>query len=216
MNRRVSHPSPAPAGAREINRPFHRPAAFEPAPETSIYRGRTLALLRRYFRQSIEIGRLPSLVGREVFGSRVSAHRVETFEDIVVFVHDVERCLMRLDEFSQQLIARVVFQEYTLAEAAVLLGIGRRTAIRKMPGAIDRFSEILIEAGLLRHRDLTRSPRHPHPTPAMQELEEVLELPPDTLEASCDALSPCDAVRGHNRPWSIPALAAAVAQPLVC
>jgi hypothetical protein len=36
------------------------------------YRRRTVALLRRYSRASIEVGRLPSLLGREFFRSRVT------------------------------------------------------------------------------------------------------------------------------------------------
>ena len=36
------------------------------------YRRRTVALLRRYARASVEVGRLPSLLGREFFRSRVS------------------------------------------------------------------------------------------------------------------------------------------------
>ena len=178
-------------GARRINRPFHRPAASavlpEPAPETSIYRGRTLSLLHRYFRLSIEIGRLPSIVGREFFGGRASSYRVETFEDVVVFVHDVERCLGRLDPAAQQLIGRIVFQEYTIDEAARLLQISRNTVLRHLPATIDRISEMLLEAGMLRHCDLTRAPRRRRRlSPAMQELEEVLELQPETLEASAD------------------------------
>src|SRR5690349_16669432 len=88
----------------------------------SVYRGETIKLLRKYFRLSIEIGRLPSLVGREFFRSRISSTRMHTFEDVVIFAHDVERCLALLDDFSQQMIARVILQEYEQYEAAKLLG----------------------------------------------------------------------------------------------
>ena len=36
-------------------------------PDIWLYRERTIALLKRYLRISIEVGRLPSLLGRELF-----------------------------------------------------------------------------------------------------------------------------------------------------
>jgi hypothetical protein len=63
------------------------------------YRGRVVAMLRRYMRYSIETGRLPSLLRREFFRAKVTSYTVVTFEDRVIFVHDMERCLDRLDEF---------------------------------------------------------------------------------------------------------------------
>lgn len=115
-----------------------------------LYRDRTRAILRRYFRMSIELGRLPSLVGREFFRARVTSYRLHTFEDAVIFVHDTETCLKRLDQLSQQLIARIVFQDYTLEETAVLVGCGRRTVARRYPQALDRLSKIFLAAQLLR------------------------------------------------------------------
>jgi hypothetical protein len=43
-----------------------------------IYRGRTVAMLRRYLRYSIEAGRLPSLLGSEFFRAKVTAYTVVT------------------------------------------------------------------------------------------------------------------------------------------
>ncbi len=114
------------------------------------YRDRTRALLRRYFRMSIELGRLPSLVGREFFRARVTSYRMHTFEDAVIFVHDIEGCLKKLDPLEQQLIARIVFQDYTLEETAALLGCGRRTVVRRYPRALDRLAELFLDAELLR------------------------------------------------------------------
>jgi len=57
--------------------------------ERRIYRGRTVAMLRRYLRYSIEAGRLPSLLGSEFFRAKVTAYTVVTFEDRVIFVHDL-------------------------------------------------------------------------------------------------------------------------------
>jgi hypothetical protein len=114
-----------------------------------IYRNRTVAMLRRYMRYSIETGRLPSLVGREFFRSNVTKYRVTTFEDRVIFVHDMETCLGRLDGFSQRVLARIVLQEYGHEEAARLLGCTRMTVHRMLMEALDGLSAILVEVGLL-------------------------------------------------------------------
>src|SRR5215475_14096662 len=114
-----------------------------------LYRERTVALLRRYLRISIEVGRLPSLLGRELFRSKVTSYRMTSLEDGVIFVHDVERALEQLSEFGQRLIATIVFQEYTRDEAAEVLRCGRRTVCREFPEALDRMSELFLEGGLL-------------------------------------------------------------------
>jgi hypothetical protein len=119
-------------------------------PDLWFYRDRTIALLRRYLRLSIDIGRLPSLLGREFFRSRVSSYRVSTFEDAVIFVHDVERSIQHLDDFSQQLIARIVLQEYTEWEAAQLLHCSVRTIQRLLPDALDQLSAVFLNSSLLR------------------------------------------------------------------
>jgi hypothetical protein len=46
-----------------------------------LYRDRTIRLLRRYLRLAVEAGRLPSLLGRELFGMQVTAYHITTFED---------------------------------------------------------------------------------------------------------------------------------------
>ena len=114
------------------------------------YRGRTMGLLRRYFHMSLDIGRLPSLLGREFFRARVTSYHVHSFEDAVILVRDVERCLERLDEFARELVARIVLQDYTWDETAVLMGCSRRTVARRFPRTLDRLSEIFLEVGLLR------------------------------------------------------------------
>ena len=115
----------------------------------SVYRSSTIRLLRKYFRFSIEIGRLPSLVGREYFRSRITSARTPTFEDAVIFAHDVDRCLAQLDDYSQHLIARVILQEYDQEEAARLLRCTDRTIRRLLPAALDQLSQLFVERGLL-------------------------------------------------------------------
>jgi DNA-directed RNA polymerase specialized sigma24 family protein len=114
-----------------------------------IYRQKTAAMLQRYFRLSLEVGRLPSVLGRECFRTRFNRRQNVSFEDAVIFVHDVERCLEKLDLFSQEVLVWVVLQGYSREEASRLLGCARRTISRHLPEALDRLSEILIEARLL-------------------------------------------------------------------
>lgn len=114
-----------------------------------LYRERTIALLRRYPRISIEVGRLPSLLGRELFRSKVTSYRMSSFEDAVIFVHDVEGAVEQLDAFAKEVVATIVFQDYTHDEAAEVLRCGRRTVCRVFPEAIDRITDVFLEGGLL-------------------------------------------------------------------
>jgi hypothetical protein len=122
-----------------------------------LYRERTIALLRRYLRISIEVGRLPSILGRELFRSKVTSYRMSSFEDGVIFVHDVEQALDQLQLFPRRIIAAVLFQEYTHEQAAEVLHCGRRTITREFPVALDQISEIFLEGGLLNRLPCTRS-----------------------------------------------------------
>jgi sigma-70-like protein len=115
----------------------------------AIYRNHTVVLLRKYFRMSLEIGRMPSLLGGELFRAKVTAYKAHTFEDSVIFVHDMEQCLGRLDQLSRLLIARIFFQEFTHDEVAAELRITRRQVINRMFDALDRTTEILLDRELL-------------------------------------------------------------------
>ena len=114
-----------------------------------IYRGRTVGMLRRYLRYSIEAGRLPSMLGSEFFRAKITAYTVVTFEDRVIFVHDMEKCLDRLDGFSRQLIARHILQEHDQAATGRLLGCTERTVRTYVPIVLDLFSDILLGVGLM-------------------------------------------------------------------
>ncbi len=124
-------------------------APLPPREELRTYRDRTIALLRRYFMLSIETGRLPALLGREFFRAKCSSYRLVTFEDAVIFVHDIERCLEELDVPSKMVIARVILHGCTLDEAARLLRKGRMTVIRYCDDALDQLAEIFLRKGLL-------------------------------------------------------------------
>lgn len=117
--------------------------------ERTVYRRRTIRMLQRYMRYAHDTGRLPSILGREFFRAKVSAQSMVTFEDRMIFVHDMETCLGKLDEFSRQLIARHILQEHDQEATAKLLGCGSRTVSRYVPIALDLLAEILLDVGLL-------------------------------------------------------------------
>jgi hypothetical protein len=135
------------------------PPAPSSDPDLWLYRDRTVALLRRYMRLSIEVGRLPSLLGREFFRTRVTSYGSSTFEDSVIFVHDVERSLEKLGDLDKKWIARTVLQEYSQEEAARLIGCLRRHAVRCYAEALDRVTEIFLKRGLLSRLPLTELER---------------------------------------------------------
>lgn len=115
-----------------------------------MYRDRTVALLRRYARLSVEVGRLPSLLGREFFRSKVTSYHVSTFEDTVIFVHDVERSLEELGWFQKKVIAMLVLEEFTQEEAAQLLQCSPRTVGRYIYEALDALSEVFLRGSILK------------------------------------------------------------------
>lgn len=122
---------------------------YEQQRRRRVYRGRTAAMLKRYMRYALETGRIPSILGGEFFRSRVTSYAVTTFEDRAIFVHDMEKCLGRLDELSQQILARVVLQGHGCDEAARLFGCTRMTVHRNLTEALDHMADILLEVGLL-------------------------------------------------------------------
>ncbi len=115
----------------------------------AFYRKHTESILRRYLYASMQVGRAPSILSEPVARGWASSRPIRTFEDAVIFVLDVERCLNRLVPLDRQILSRVVLQEYTQAETAALLGMSTRTISYKFPQALDRLTEQLLAAGLL-------------------------------------------------------------------
>jgi hypothetical protein len=113
------------------------------------YRRRTVALLRRYGQASVEVGRVPSLLGREFFRSRVSSYTLRNFEDVIIFVTDMERAIEKLDTLQKKLLAMNVLEEYYIPDMARLLGCNERTIRRTLHNALDELSRILLAGGLL-------------------------------------------------------------------
>ena len=123
--------------------------ACEPGESLAFYRRHTENLLRRYLYASLQVGRAPSLLADPVGRGWASSRTVRTFEDAVIFVLDVERCLNRLSALDRMLLSRLVLQEYTQAETAALLGMGTRTVAYKLPEALDRLTALLLKSDLL-------------------------------------------------------------------
>lgn len=123
--------------------------ASRPSVEVRFYRKYTEAMLRRYLRMSMEAGRVPSLLGRELFRGNVTNYRVNSFEDVVAFCMDVERCLARLSPQQKDMVKRIGLQEYTQAEAAAVLGASLRCVVREYSGALDALTVMFLESRLL-------------------------------------------------------------------
>jgi DNA-directed RNA polymerase specialized sigma24 family protein len=121
----------------------------EPDVSLAFYRKHTESMLRRYLYASMQVGRAPSILGDPIARGWVSSRPVRTFEDAVIFVLDVERCLDKLSALDRALLSRIVLQEFTQAETAALLGMSTRTVTYKYPQAVDRLTKQLLNAGLL-------------------------------------------------------------------
>ena len=115
----------------------------------AFYRKHTENMLRRYLYASMQIGRTPDLLADSVERGWASSRAIRTFEDALIFVLDVESCLKKLKLVDLQLISRIVVQEYTHAETAALLGLSLRTVTTKLPQALDRLTEALVDSHLL-------------------------------------------------------------------
>jgi hypothetical protein len=136
-----------------------RPGAPAPVAETekveqlpvelAFYRKYTEAMVRRYVRLSMAAGRVPSLLGRELFRGHVSSYRMTNFEDVVVFCFDMEKLLGKMRTLDQQLIKRIAMQHYPQGEAASMLRISLRTCLQTYGQAIDRLTRMLLDAGML-------------------------------------------------------------------
>jgi DNA-directed RNA polymerase specialized sigma24 family protein len=136
---------------KPATQPQTEPEAAQSKPPVNLafYRRHTESLLRRYLYASMQVGRAPSLLSDPVGRGWASSRPVRTFEDAVIFVLDIEKCIAQLGSLDREILSRVVLQEYTQAETAVLLGMAIRTISYKYPLALDRLTEKLLAASLL-------------------------------------------------------------------
>lgn len=147
-----------------------------------VYRSSCVAMLRRYFQMSVELGRTPALLGRECFRARSQTIREAWFEDAVIYVHDVERCLELLHHFDQQVIARVILQEYTQEDAARQLNCTDRHLRARLAVALDVLAQLFLDRKLM---ILARSRRHERAVDNLPVPEEAAnDGPIDSLSAA--------------------------------
>ncbi|HEX4007853.1 MAG TPA: sigma factor-like helix-turn-helix DNA-binding protein [Acidobacteriaceae bacterium] len=134
------------AAAAEPSRPVWRQ---RPAESLAFYRKHCIGLLRRYLQVSMEMGRTPCVLGNMVFRGRVSSYRVSSFEDLVIFIFDVEKCLKQLDAVSQAVVAHVVLEDFSIAETASMMGESERSVARIYGAALDRLTRLFLDYRLL-------------------------------------------------------------------
>ena len=144
----------APAPTHASTRPLElvnaaKGTQVRPRPELAFYRKYTEAMLRRYLRMSLSTGRVPSMLGRELFRSRVTRYQVNSFEDVVIFCLDVERCLKKLQPEELEVLRRIALQSYTQPETASLMGISLRSVVVKYGAALDRLTGIFLAARMM-------------------------------------------------------------------
>ena len=120
-----------------------------PARSLAFYRKHTENTLRRYLYASMQVGRTPSILGDPVGRGWVSSRTVRTFEDALIFVLDVERCLDQLDPLERLILSRIILQDYTQTEVAGMLGMAARTTGYKFGQALDTLTAKLLENDLL-------------------------------------------------------------------
>jgi hypothetical protein len=133
---------------------------FESARADALFfRGQALAIVRHFFEIASQVGRLPSILGRELFRAKVSHHAIPSFEEQAVFVHDVEHALGQLTDRDAEVMALVGLFHYSLDDAAAMLGRSRTGITARFSDALDRLAEIFLETGLLREDQLDRRPQ---------------------------------------------------------
>ena len=147
--------------------------ASDPRPEMLCFRGQTLAIARHFFEISSQMGRLPSLLGREFFRARVSHHAIPSFEEQAVFVRDVELCLARLSDAHAEMITLIGLYDFSREEIAGMLRYSRTWVSLRVAEALDSLSEIFLRAGIL---------REDHPDRRQCQVGDR-SLPPDVIAA---------------------------------
>ena len=74
---------------------------------------------------------------------------MRNFENVVIFVTDMEKAIDRLGPLERKLLAMNILEEYTVDEVARLLAYNPKTIRRLLPDALDQLSRILLGAGLM-------------------------------------------------------------------
>ena len=107
----------------------------------------------------MQVGRAPNILGDPIARGWCSSRPVRTFEDAVIFVLDVEKCLDQLGSLDRMMLSRIVLQEYTQAETAHHAGDVRPhhlLQVSRGPGPADGKAAEVRTAGsaALIHREI--------------------------------------------------------------
>lgn len=124
-------------------------ARARPIDGIAFYRKHSAGLLRRYLSISMELGRTPCLLGNLVLRGRVSSYRMKSFEDLVIFIFDIEKCLKQLDRPTQMVILHMALEDYTAEETAKITGDSLRSVTRMYGEGLDRLTQLFLNYGLL-------------------------------------------------------------------
>jgi DNA-directed RNA polymerase specialized sigma24 family protein len=157
--------------------------------QTECLRRQTLTLVQHFFELSSQVGRLPSLLGREFFRARVSHHAVPSFEDQAVFVCDVERCLARLSDEHAQVIALVGLYRFTQDEAADILHRPSSSVHVVLMEALDCLGEILLRARLLTEDNADRGRRQVNQAGLPADVAAMGRKPPQSVQEARQSAS---------------------------
>lgn len=164
--------------------PVVPPEEIDPRPEIVCFRGQTLAIIRHYFELSSQVGRLPSLLGREFFRARVSHHSIPSFEDQAVFSCDVERCLARLSDHHAEVVTLVGLYDFSVEEVAEMLHRSAFGIRRWFWEALDALAEIFLQAGILSEARPDRRQRQVTASRLPAEVAVIGKKPPQSVKLS--------------------------------
>ncbi len=119
----------------------------------SFERSQTMNLLLRFFRTALLLGRMPSLLGREIFRSRMDCKPARAFEDSVLFVCDVERCLRELEPLDQRILAFCILEDHSEWDAARRFHCHQGEVSRRLGRSLDALYETFCRIGLMKRVD---------------------------------------------------------------
>lgn len=132
-----------------IAAPAPRALPVRVQPQLAFYRKYTEAMLRRYLKLSMEAGRVPSLIGQDMFRGNVSHCSISGFDDAVIFVEDVSKCLATLSAGERFLVRRIAIEGHTMAETAAMKGISLRYVLQRYTSAVDKLTGVFLKRKLL-------------------------------------------------------------------
>ena len=142
----------------------------------SFERARTMMFLHRFFRMALLVGRMPSLIGREVFRTNIRSTPARALEDAVVFVCDVERVLRSLAANDQRLIAFCVLEDRSEWEASRVFHCGQKEISRRLAEVLDLLHETFCRLGLLARPAQVLPPETETPQPRLRRVGDKHEV----------------------------------------